>query len=262
MHHVYPVNRLPMPSVQIKIPDQLLIPFGGPKWSIERISVVGVSTTGTYLQSDTPLAYIDKSKQRALRLRDFKDVMPGAWPDIYDADEALTFIHQHLREKCEVGTDSERRFLDLYFDYCRDQVRPPSYLTGQRKDWRVPYNRPEWVFEALLPLPQAHVYQANPLEDGYSFFPSRMMKVDFAFWTGKRLVAIEIDGGSHIGSEAHVEKDRLLQRAGVHTVHILNSEVAKYGEKVVSRLLPHEVTEFWHCAKDTWPTNPFDDIPF
>ena len=80
-----------MPLIQIKIADQLLIPFGGPKWSIERINVVGVSTTGTYLESDTPLAHINKAEQRALRLRDFKSVIPGNWPEIQDCTAAINF---------------------------------------------------------------------------------------------------------------------------------------------------------------------------
>lgn len=112
-------------------------------------------------------------------------------------------------------------------------------------------------------MPQAHLYQSNPLEDDFSFVPSRMMKVDFAFWTGKRLIAVEIDGGSHIGSEAHVEKDRLLQRSDVHVVHILNGEITKHGQKVIRRLLPPELTDFWKFAEEKWRENPFsDDIPF
>jgi hypothetical protein len=255
-----------MPLVQIKIPNQLLIPFGGPKWSIERINVVGVSTTGTYIQSDTPLAHIDRSQELGLRLRHFTDVLPGEWPELAEAAEAATFIQHHLRDKCELATDYERKFIDLYFDYLKEEVAPPSYLQRHsrkdRTDWDAPFNDDNWIFDALLPLPQAHLYQSNPLDDHYSFAPSRMMKVDFVFWTGKRLVAVEIDGGSHIGSDAHVEKDRLLQRSGVHVVHILNSEIGKYGKKVVERLLPPEITKFWRHAEDKWRTNPLDGIPF
>lgn len=254
-----------MPLVQFQIPDQLLIPFGGPKWSIESINVVGVSTTGTYIQSDTPLAYIDKSRQVALRLRDFTEVIPGNWPDIAEVAPATEFIQAHLREKCEIATDYERQFLDLYFEFCKKTIEPRFYhkRSGkERKDWPAPYDDEAWIFDALLPLPQAHLYQANPLDDHYTFAPTRMMKVDFVFWTGKRLVAVEIDGGSHLGSEAHVEKDRLLQRAGVQVVHILNSEIRKYGIKVVERLLPDEITLFWKSVELKWRYNPLTDIPF
>jgi very-short-patch-repair endonuclease len=254
-----------MPLVQIKIPDQLLIPFGGPKWSIERISVVGVSTAGTYLQSDTPLAYVDQSKTRALRLRDFKTVMPGTWEDEMDSVIALDTIQSHFREKCELATASEKAFLDLYFQYCRDCVTAPNYierLYPQSKDRPIPYNDVDWVFDAMMPLPQAHLYQNDPLQDDFHFAPNRMMKVDFAFWTGKRLVAIEIDGRSHAGSEGHIQKDRLLQRSGVHVIHILNSEITKHGMKVIQRLLPPEITKFWSSAEEKYRTNPLCEISF
>ena len=255
-----------MALVQIKIPNQLLIPFGGPKWSIERINVIGVSTTGTYIQSDTPLAHIDRSQEVALRLRNFTEVVPGDWPAIRDSQESLSLIEKHLCENCEVATNYERKFLALYFDFVRKWVEPPSFIgrSGkERKDWGAPYDNDDWAFEALMPLPQAHLYQANPLDDHFSFAPSRMMKVDFAFWTGKQLIAVEIDGGSHIGNDSHIEKDRLLQRAGVHVVHILNSEVAKYGVKVIERLLPVEVTSFWKGVETKWRSNPLNnEIPF
>ncbi|MEA5528809.1 DUF559 domain-containing protein [Dolichospermum sp. UHCC 0684] len=256
-----------MPFVQIKIPDQLLIPFGGPKWSIERISVVGVSTTGTYLQSDTPLAYVDRSKACALRLRDFTKVMPGSWKDENDSFAALNILQQHLREKCELATDSEKIFLDLYFEYCRQSVTLPNGIENiykkKKKDPPPPYNDRNWVFEAIMPLPQAHLYQNDPMEDDFHFAPNRMMKVDFAFWTGERLVAVEIDGSSHSGSEAHIHKDRLLQRSGVQVIHILNNEITKYGMKVIHRLLPPEMTQFWKSSEENYRSNPLDEtIPF
>jgi hypothetical protein len=253
-----------MPSVQIKIPDQLLVPFGGPKWSIEGINVVGVSTDGTFLQCDTPLAYIDKSKSQALRLTHFPDVVPGDWDEIEkDADDAVALIHSYLREKCKLATDAERAFLDLYFGYCKELITPSEFRKMSAKPLVPPYDDPDWIFSALLPLPQAHLYAANPFDKTYSFAPSRMMKVDFAFWTGNRLIAIEIDGGSHIGSDAHIEKDRLLQRSGVHVIHILNSEIAKHGDKVIRRLLPNEITYFFmQPAGLSRPRNPFSGLPF
>jgi hypothetical protein len=251
-----------MSFIQIKIPDQLLIPFGGPKWSIERISVVGVSATGTYIQSDTPLAYIDRSKARALRLRDFKTVIPGLWEDdMMDSFDAVDLVQKYLREKCELATDSEKQFLNLYFDYCRSCVTLPFHrkqiLDESKIGYPIPYNNVDWIFEAMMPLPQAHLYQSDPMEDTFHFVPNRMMKVDFAFWTGKQLIAVEIDGSSHSGSEAHIRKDRLLQRSGVQVIHILNNELEKYGLKVIRKLLPTEITNFWESAEENGRHNPF-----
>ena len=244
-----------MPLVQVEITDQLLVPFGGPKWSIERISVVGVSTEATYIQSDTPLAYINKAAKTPLRLDQFKKIVPGDFPEVEDSEEALAFILEHLKSKCEVATAHERKFLDLYFKYISEKVAPPPYLKSTKKkrsEYGNPYNNAAWVFQALFPLPQAHLYQANPLEDTFAFAPNRMMKVDFAFWTGLRFIVVEIDGDSHIGSQSHVQRDRLLQRAGVLVIHILNSELDKYGLKAIEKLLPSEITKFWDERADYW----------
>lgn len=84
-----------------------------------------------------------------------------------------------------------------------------------------------------------------------------MMKVDFAFWNGERFIAIEIDGASHIGNERHIVKNRLLQRSGVQTVHILADELHEYGGTILN-LLPFQLVP----AKGRF-VNPFgDEVPF
>ena len=62
----------------------------------------------------------------------------------------------------------------------------------------------------MIPLPQAHHYLLDPLSKTGDYDPQCMVRVDFAFWTGKRIVAVEIDGGSHIGgtTDTHVKKGR------------------------------------------------------
>jgi Protein of unknown function (DUF559) len=143
--------------------DHLLIPVGRPKWSIECIKITGVSSTATYFQSDTPLVHIDRGKQTAVRLRNFRDVFPD-----------------------EVPLGLER-------------------------------------------------------DDSYSFVPENMVKVDFAFWTGRSLIAVEIDGSSHFGREAHIQRDRMLQRAGVMVIHVLNSELLKVDDIVAATARAREL---------------------
>lgn len=111
-------------------------------------------------------------------------------------------------------------------------------------------------------------FDSSPLEwDPFvskfsSFVPERMVKVDFAFWTGTDIVAVEIDGSSHIGSQNHVTKDRLLQRAGVNVIHILNDELLKHHDKVITKLMPPEISKYWVGNEDSLHLNPLDIIPF
>jgi len=113
-----------------------------------------------------------------------------------------------------------------------------------------------------MPLPQAHLYLEDPFREYWQFIPEKMVKVDFAFWTGRDIVAVEIDGASHIGNPNHVTKDRALLRAGVQVVHILNNELMEYGEKAIDCLLPDSITRFWRLTgedgrqKILWSHNP------
>jgi hypothetical protein len=250
-------------KIQLKIADHLLIPFGRPKWNIEKIKIAGVSTTATYIESDTPLVYIDRSKKKALRLRDFTEVFPEDFPDLPEQPEALKFIHEYIKKTCNLDTDFEKRFLDLYFAYCTSTGEPTKWeLQHYKEKLPPPKDDRDWIFDALLPLPQAHLYLSDPLGENSSFVPNHMIKVDFAFWTGTEILAIEIDGSSHVGNESHIRKDRMLQRVGVPIFHILNAELLQHGQKVISRLLPAGITHYWKSAEGSFRCNPLSGIPF
>jgi hypothetical protein len=248
--------------IKIKISDHLLIPFGRPKWDISKIKIVGVSTSATYFQSETPCVYIDKALQWPIVMTDFREAFPQEFSrrnkEYEDPVAAFHFIRSYLKKNCEIQTDAEQRFLDLYFSYILDRVVVSENLVeklGERWRSEAPRNNPHWLFRALMPLPQAHLYLEDPFGDQFQFFPEKMVKVDFAFWTGTEIVAVEIDGPSHIGNPNHVTKDRALVRAGVHVVHILNNELMEYGEQAINRLLPSllpdSITRFWrHINED------------
>lgn len=257
-------------KINIRVDDHLLIPFGCPKWYIEKIKVAGVSTKATYFESETPCIYINKTKKEPLTLRQATRVFPKEFPHIEEDKKAYNFLKEHIKEYTDDRTTFENRFLDLYFKYCQEA------LTTKRHSWFRWYtkmksnnkigicydpqgNEPFLLFDALLPLPQVHLYVEDPLKEELSFIPPKMFMIDFAFWTGEKIVAVEIDGSSHVGSEEHIQKDRMLQRAGISVRHILNSELMKYGTKTIELLLPKEITEYWWNITGTdlfWEWHP------
>jgi Protein of unknown function (DUF559) len=235
-----------MNRLQFRVQDHLIVPFGCPKWGIEKIRVVGVSTKATYFESDVPLAQIDRTAKKPLRLTDVRSVFPWDLPnDIEDNDLALDFVRDVLKKRCEAGTDFECRFLDFYFAECKRRVESMIRVSASPPDRSL-------VWSALLPLPQAHLYVEDPFSETFSYVPEDMRKVDFAFWTGQRFIAVEIDGSSHLGSEEHIRKDRALQRAGVLVIHILNKELLEHGQRVVEKLIPREVTMPEVAGKNEW----------
>ncbi len=69
-----------------------------------------------------------------------------------------------------------------------------------------------------------------------------------------------MDGKSHIGDEKYITKDRMLQRAGVQVIHILNKELIEHGTKVMNSLLPAGISQFWQTVEGG--PNWYAIIPF
>ena len=234
-------------SITVKVPGHLLIPFGVEKWRIEDVKVSAVSTDATYFKSTAPLCHIDMSRANALRLFDIERVMPVDYPFETSAESDLRRIQGFLDNGCKMDSTSETKFLDLYFEYIESKIAPDD----KRRQAVPPASNPDWGYEALLPLPQAHLYCRDPLSKTSRILLTRMFKVDFAFWTGRRLVAVEIDGKTHIGSPNHIVKDRLLQRANVQVIHIMNEELVEHGTRVIESLLPPEIVNWWDHPDET-----------
>jgi len=91
-----------------------------------------------------------------------------------------------------------------------------------------------------MPIPQAWFYCHDPLEP-YKFIPENAYRVDFAFWSGEKFYAVEIDGNEPGGYAADVRRDRLLRRAGIDVIHMLNKEIMDHGENIIQALLPREI---------------------
>ncbi|WP_066065265.1 hypothetical protein [Neobacillus soli] len=193
---------------------------------INKIKIIGVDDRATYFESEVPCFYLDKSKTPPLTVQDINSITTSKViaedNEINQSD--IEKIKLYLLSKCE--TDKEKLFLEYYFD-C--------------------YNR----YDALLPIPQAHLYFKDPLtEDENTFVSDRSNRIDFLFWNGRQIIIVEIDGDSpsHIEGENiaynHIIKDRKLQHAGIQTIHILNTEIDTLGEDVVKRLLPKEIIKY------------------
>src|SRR5436190_20708805 len=65
---------------------------------------------------------------------------------------------------------------------------------------------------------EMQLYVRDPLEEEWTFEPSNNFRVDFGFWTGETLIAIEIDGSEPSGYARDVRRDRLLRRAEVDVI--------------------------------------------
>ena len=243
---------------KLHLADQLIIPFGRPKWSIDKIKIKQVSSSGTYIESSDPFAYIDKSKNRPLQIADFWDVIPESLLEIFqetnwyhdqdqssdgnisraaceEFDKRFNVIRDYLKSQCQLDTKEESMFLDIYFEHWKR-------TSFHGNDWHFNSEFYEMQMQALLPLPQAHLYLDDKLSG-----KNHMQKTDFAFWTGDKIIAVEIDGdGKRISDIA--PRDRRYKDAGIEVIHILNSEINQYGHSIMD-VLPKELKDVEHVHR-------------
>jgi hypothetical protein len=239
-------------SKRIHIHDHLILPFGAARKSdLQKIKLTSVAANGIYITSDVPCLYIDKAKKLPLMMSSFRALSfsENHFPDIDLYDNVigmLNFIRLLIRNHMpkETTTHFEIAFLDYYFEW----VKKTEIIYAAQ---------PARFANALLPIPQMQIYVHDPLEDDWSgrFEPTNNFRVDFGFWTGTQLIAVEIDGKEPEGYERDVRRDRLLRRAEVDVVHILNTEIERHGIKVISELLPKPITF-------DWLMQPTPDVPF
>jgi hypothetical protein len=168
-------------------------------------------------------------------------------PDSDDIEAGLNYIADMIRQYMPNTTRFQAMFLNLYFEWIKQNV-DRRFGVGEVN----PYS----VYYALLPIPEMQVYVHDPLEDDWTAFePTNNFRVDFGFWTGTQLVAVEIDGNEPAGYARDIRRDRLLRRAEVDVIHILNTEIELHQGKVISGLLPRSITRDWLKVED--PYCPF-----
>jgi hypothetical protein len=243
------------PKRGVHIDDHLVLPFGtATKADITRIHLVRVATDGIRLRSDVPVVHIDKRKKKPLTLKDFLEVFEGFEDDFLFDDEraGAEAICSELKKNNPNMTRYEELFLDYYFALVIDRHLGKYVRTAKEKNS---------LYSALLPIPEMQIYVADPLDDETGYEPSNNFRVDYGFWDGQQLIAVEIDGAEPAGYARDIRRDRMLRRAGIDVIHILNVEIEKHGEDAVGLLLPRS---FLGNPYNAW-SRPYGfdgDIPF
>jgi len=250
---------------RIEIRDHLLLPFGTKRAKGTRISdlspikLSAVAANGIYLSSEIPVVHIDTKKKSALRLNQYESVFGNVSNTGIQQEDiigALRFMKDGILSCMDSPTRFETKFIEFYFEYLSALCPEPGSITD-------PFGpeEPMQVFNALLPIPEMQIYVSDPLENPYAREPSNNFRVDYGFWNGTKIVAIEIDGGEPEGYARDVRRDRMLRRANIDVIHILNMEVEKHGMRIINRLLPSEFLYDWRSLPaPRW--NPVADPPF
>lgn len=243
----------------LHVPDYLILPYGkAVKSDLQRIALSAVSADGLYFSTDVPVIFINKANRKPMCLGDF-DRHFREWPDSsrYDGSDQTILDHMctTLKSLNPNMTPSEEQFLELYFATlkllaayspphdevggwkAREQVGLPAFGVEQ-------YKSQNDLWRALLPIPELQLYVQDPLAETKTYQPDNNFRVDYGFWDGQQLVAIEIDGAEPAGYARDIRRDRLLRRAGVDVIHIMNLEIARHKAGALWHLLPRKFFGF------------------
>jgi hypothetical protein len=253
------------------VPDYLILPFGrATKDDLRRIALSAVSADGLYFSSEVSCVFIRKSDQKPLCLGRFDEV----FGDIQDPDrqlkddiQLLRFMRGAIKSNNPQMTNFEELFVDLYFSILEaSHLRALGDPAGREQLSDLGVN-PKYfgvmgaplghIWRALVPIPELQLYVRDPLSPERSYHPENNFRVDYGFWNGDRIIAVEIDGAEPAGYARDIRRDRLLRQAGVDVIHILNLELQRHRGRALAELLSPRFFGFgWNYEGRrpfTWP---------
>ena len=191
-------------------------------------------------QPDGPRVTVDLTSREPLRLNhgpySYDEITQGSGPT---AAERLTFLRDHLTDQCDLWAKRPRQFVALYF-HLIERVMQRDRAAIEEKTRRLGglFTAEDFAFSALRPLPRAHLSG---------------VRVDFVFWTGTGLLAVDITGDDARGP-AWETRRAALAAADARSLEI-PAAVGRDDPALIEDLLPAPFTAFWQS--ETLPSSPF-----
>ncbi len=192
---------------------------------------------------------IDRGRREPLRLSTMAWEFPER-PDLIALTgrrERLDFLRDHLKSLCGLWDKLPRLFLDAYFrhiDACVEASR--ATLQDAAECLGGVFAPEDWSYAALCPLPQARLLASDDTAD--------LVPIDFAFWTGEGLYAVDVVGTTTPARSRRDDRAR-LKAAGVPVLEIPGLDLQQQGAGGLAALLPAPFTDFWKTVR--LPSSPF-----
>jgi hypothetical protein len=229
-------------KLQTDVSGVLLIPFGVERFAIEDLAVARRSDGGAHVPGSFPCAVIDRNRRLPLRLNNsFYDL--AFKPLDATEDDLASNLRDCIKLECDIWNTKALGFVDGYFEALkRLVVADEAAIAREAVGFGKLFDNRDWIFSAPRPLPRAHliVGETDPIP------------VDFAFWTGSALVALDLSAGSMMPAKARERERRLLQADIELIVSIPSNDVG--WAQFLSRLAPPGGS-FWQG--EILPLGPF-----
>lgn len=234
--------------------DLLLIPYGSAGFFAEKMKLTGFSLAGLELWAASPCVLIDKASRQPLRCHqmpaDFSPPPPAE--EMRETAGKLGFMRQHLQSLCGVWQGPPKTFLEAYFAAVKREIAANSEELSDRiagLDGLAGID--DFVFSAPLPLPRAHLHLA-PRSDAPVVRSEDVVAVDFAFWTGHRLLAVAMETGATPTPKQRRAWD-CVAAYGIDTLRVKPKDLVEANRP--ADVLGNDFARFWDG--DPMPRTPF-----
>ncbi len=197
---------------------------------------------------------VDTVAGETLRLNDgqYEFATPPTPAEMGEPVAQLEFLKRDSQRRCDLWNKRQKRFLDCYFEFVAGHVEDHrDSLLQSIAAFGDLYRYGDWMFSAPRPLPRAHLHAPHGTA-ATPFDPASMVGVDFAFWTGGGLLAIDLVGSETRGPRDKARRER-LQGAGIAVVEMPQS--ALLDAPAFAELLPASFHRFWQGQ--VLPCGPF-----
>ena len=224
--------------------ETLLIPYGVERWSADYLAPGGAGGAPACL---VPHVIIDPARRAPLRLYDgpYDFIEAPPLQDLADPAAQLDYLRAYVDRHCGLWAKFQKLFIDRYFAFVSAEVEAGRRdLEGRAAAFGGLYNYRDWLFSALRPLPQAHLC----LDVGAG---RPLVRVDFAFWTGAAVLAVDLVGTETAGPAQEARAAR-LKAAGITRVKL--PQAALHAGTLADHL-PPPLVRFWQ--DDPVPSGPF-----
>jgi hypothetical protein len=233
--------------------DLLLIPYGTAGFFPEKLRLTGFALSGLSFWTASPCVIIDRRDGLPLRCHQMPaEFSPPPAPEaMRDAASKLFFMQRYLQSLCGVWQGPPKTFIDNYFAAAQRQIAAnQAMLTERVRDLAGLASIDDFIFSAPLPLPRAHLHLA-PRSNAPTVQAEDMVRVDFAFWTGKRLIAVDIN----TGASRTPKQRRAWERIGEHGIDTLRLAPSALAGTSLADSLGEEFARFWEGGPI--PRTPF-----
>jgi hypothetical protein len=234
--------------------DLLLIPYGSAGFFPEKLKLTGFALSGLALWTASPCVIVDRTSGQPLRCHDMPaEFSPPPDPEaMRDTASKLFFMQRYLQSLCGVWQGPPKAFIDNYFAAARREIEAnQDELTARVGALVGLASVDDFVFSAPLPLPRAHLHLA-PRSAAPVVEAEDMVRVDFAFWTGRRLLAVAMDTGTTLTPKQRRAWER-IGAYGVDTLRVKPADLA--AADAPAAVLGNDFARFWDG--DRLPRTPF-----